>query len=85
MQEMMKMYAAYGESMPFTGKEQETLVLNAGNDLVQHILKAPDAEDTPLLCHQLYDLARLSHGTLEPDEMTEFIRRSNDILRRLEK
>ncbi|MCH3986986.1 MAG: molecular chaperone HtpG [Lachnospiraceae bacterium] len=85
MQEMMKMYAAYGESMPFTGKEQETLVLNAGNDLVQHILKAPDSEDTPVLCRQLYDLARLSHGTLEPDEMTEFIRRSNDILRRLAK
>ncbi|MGI5988795.1 MAG: molecular chaperone HtpG [Lachnospiraceae bacterium] len=85
MQEMMKMYAAYGETLPFSGKEQETLVLNAGNDLVQHVLKDPDGEDTPVLCRQLYDLARLSHGSLEPDEMTEFIKRSNDILRRLAK
>ena len=85
MQEMMKMYAAYGETLPFTGKEQETLVLNAGNDLVQHILKDPDSEDTPVICCQLYDLARLSHGSLEPDEMTAFIKRSNDILRKLAK
>ena len=33
-----------------------------------------------LFCEQLYDLAMIAHKTLNPDEMTKFIARSNEIL-----
>lgn len=33
-----------------------------------------------LICEQLYDLAMLSHKQLSPDEMTKFVKRSNEIL-----
>ena len=69
MQEMMKMYGMYGmDPSMFAGSE--TLVLNAGNKLVQYILEHKDSEHVPMMCCQLYDLAMLSHKPLNPDEMT---------------
>ena len=77
MQEMMKMYAASG----FGGYPvQETLVLNANNDLVKYVLNNKDGEYTAKICEQLYDLAKLAHGSLTPERMTNFIARSSEIM-----
>ena len=57
----------------------------ANNKLVQYIFEHKDSENVPMFCEQLYDLALLSHKPLNPDEMTKFIARSNEILMLLAK
>ncbi|MDF2906965.1 MAG: hypothetical protein K0R34_2286 [Herbinix sp.] len=79
MQDMMRMYNMSGMDMGGIGGG-ETLVLNANNKLVQYILTNGNAEQTPMICEQLYDLALLSHKPLEPEAMTKFIQRSNEIM-----
>jgi len=85
MADMMKMYAMGGMDMGMFGAGQETLVLNANNDLVKYILENKDSENVPTFCKQLYDLAMLSNQPLSPAAMTEFIKRSNEIMMLLAK
>ena len=85
MQDMMKMYNMYGMDPSMFGGAGETLVLNANNKLVQYVMEHGDEENTSKICEQLYDLALLSHGTLSPERMTNFISRSNDIMMMLAK
>ncbi len=81
MQDMMKMYAMPGmDPGMFGGREGETLILNANHPLVQYVLEHKDGENTKMICEQLYDLALLQHAPLEPDAMTKFIARSNEIM-----
>ena len=79
MQDMMKMYAMNGMGAmgDFGG---ETLVLNVANPLVQYVENHKDGDKTDLFCKQLYDLAMLGHKPLEPEAMTEFVLRSNEIM-----
>lgn len=84
MQDMMRMYNMSGMDMGGFGGG-ETLVLNANNKLVQYILTNENAELTPMICEQLYDLALLSHKPLEPEAMTKFVQRSNDLMMLLAK
>ena len=79
MQEMMKMYGMAGMDPSMFGNDV-TLVLNANNKLVQYVANHKDDEHVPMICEQLYDLAMIAHKTLNPDEMTKFIARSNEIL-----
>lgn len=79
MQEMMKMYNMYGMDPSMFGGE-ETLILNAGNKLVQYVAANKDSDKVPMICEQLYDLAMIAHKPLAPEEMTKFITRSNEIL-----
>ena len=79
MKDMMRMYNMQDMGMEGLGGG-ETLVLNANNKLVQYILTNENAEKTPIICEQLYDLALLSHKPLEPEAMTKFIQRSNEIM-----
>ncbi len=79
MQEMMKMYNMYGMDPSMFGNE-ETLILNAGNKLVQYVAANKDSDKVPMICEQLYDLAMIAHKPLAPEEMTKFITRSNEIL-----
>ncbi len=85
MQEMSKMYGMMGMA-PNMGND-ETLVLNKSNKLVQYILDNQESEDKKediqLFCEQIYDLALLSHKPLQPEAMTKFIQRNNEILARL--
>ncbi len=80
MQDMMKMYNLGGMDPSMFGDTGLTLVLNANNDLVQYVLANPEGENTNTVCEQLYDLALLAHTPLEPEAMTKFIARSNEIL-----
>ncbi len=79
MADMMKMYSMYGggaDMFPVS----ETLVLNANNQLVKFVLNHKDGENTGKICQQLYDLAKLAHGSLSPERMTKFIARSGEIM-----
>ena len=85
MQDMMKMYNMYGMDPSMFGANGQTLILNANNDLVKYIVDHKDGENTPVFCEQLYDLALLSHAPLTPEQMTNFIARSNKIMELLAK
>ena len=82
MQDMMKMYAAggMGGMDPSMFAADQTLTLNANNELVKYILDNKDSEHVPMFAEQLYDLAMLSNQPLSVDQMTKFVKRSNDIM-----
>ena len=84
MQEMMKMYGMSGMDPSMFGTNA-TLILNANHPLVEYVVEHKDGENTEMFCHQLYDLAMLAHKPLSPEEMTEFVRRSNEIMMKLAK
>ncbi len=79
MQDMMKMYGMAGMDPSMFGGDQ-TLILNANNELVTYILEHKDSEHVPVFCEQLYDLALLANHPLSPDAMGKFIARSNQIM-----
>ena len=83
MQEMMKMYGMAGMGMDMGG--ESTLILNANHPLVTYVVEHKDSENTNIICKQLYDLAMLAHKPLNPDEMTAFVKRSNEIMMMLTK
>ena len=87
MQDMMKMYAMNGMGgmdMNMFAADQ-TLTLNANNELVKYIFEHKDSEHVPMFCEQLYDLAMLSNQPLSVDAMAKFVQRSNQILMLLAK
>ena len=89
---MLEMKEAYGENdqmkMLFAhAKPDETLILNSNHKLVELICdwkgKEEKKQDLDLICHQVSDLALMSHKTLSSEEMTAFIDRSNLLLEKL--
>ena len=81
MQEMMKMYGMAGMDMGM----ETALILNANHPLVQYVAEHQEDEHAGVICKQLYDLAMLAHKPLNPDEMTAFVKRSNEIMMLLTK
>lgn len=79
MQDMMKMYNMYGMD-PSMFPADETLVLNTKHPLVKYIFENSQSEHVPMMCKQLYDLAMISHKPLEAEQMSEFVKRSNEIM-----
>ena len=85
---------AMEEAIPMYGmpmgeqKEDQTLILNAGNKLVKRLLKTDFSQKTEKLTgkivEQLYDLALLSRGALSQERMTAFIKRSQELMLDLE-
>lgn len=82
MQDMMKMY---GQMASFSDQiaEESTLVVNRRSPLTTYVLEHPDSEDAKVLAQQIYDLARLSHEELSAEDMTAFLDRSQNLLRKL--
>ena len=87
MQDMMKMYAmnGMGGMDPNMFAADQTLTLNANNELVKYIFEHKDSEHVPMFCVQLYDLAMLSNQPLSVDAMAKFVQRSNQIMMLLAK
>ena len=87
MQDMMKMYAmgGMGGLDPNMFAADQTLTLNANNELVKYILNNKDSEHVPMFAEQLYDLAMISNQPLSVEQMTKFVKRSNDIMMLLTK
>ncbi len=84
MQEMMKMYGMAGMDPAMFGG-QATLILNANHPLVKFVVEHKRSKSVPIICKQLYDLAMLAHKPLNPEEMTAFVQRSNEIMMLLTK
>lgn len=84
MQEMMKMYGMAGLD-PNMFPSEETLVLNKKHPLIQFILRAEDSSSElyQMVVAQVYDLAVMSHKTMTPEAMSAFIKRSNDLMKRM--
>ena len=82
MQDMMKMYAAYGMDMGALGDEDQTLVLNADNALVQRIMNEGEepSESAKLIAEQLYDEALLVKKALGGERMENYIKRTQELL-----
>lgn len=85
MQEMSAMFG--GMDMSHMFPKEQTLVLNSSNKLVKAVLgmKADESkkDEIKLISEHIYDLAMMSHQPLEPDAMSKFIERSNEILMKL--
>ncbi len=78
MQEMMQQYNMGMDASMFPA--EETLILNKNNSLVKYTLEHVE-DDIEMVVNQIYDLAVLTHRQLSPEKMTEFIKRSNEILK----
>ena len=80
------MYAVYGMDMGELGKKDQSLVLNIGNKLVARLSMGEFEKDEKLqedVVRQLYDMALLQRGGLSADEMTAFVRRSQELMMQL--
>ena len=84
MSEMMKMYGMSGMDPSMFGT-QATLILNANHPLVKFVVEHKRSKNVSIICKQLYDLAMLAHKPLNPEEMTAFVQRSNEIMMLLTK
>ena len=84
MEEMMRLYGMGGMDAAAFGSNA-TLILNMGHPLVQFVLEHKKSKNVPIICKQLYDLAMLAHKPLNPEEMTAFVKRSNEIMMLLTK
>jgi molecular chaperone HtpG len=84
MKEMSKMFGGGSQLPPEMFEEELTLVLNRSHSLVQTLIEiSADTDrktDTELIARHLYDLAMLSHKPLPAEQMSSFIKRSNEIL-----
>ncbi len=86
MQDMMKMYSMNGMGLDMGMDTMgQTLVLNANNPLVKYVMSNRKSKKIEMFCKQLYDLALIAHQPLKPEKMTEFIKRSNEIMMELTK
>ena len=85
MSDMMKMYSMPGMGADDMFGGQESLTLNANNQLVQYLCEHKKGKKVEMIVAQLYDLAMLSHKPLAPEAMTAFIERSNEIMQILTK
>ncbi len=83
MRRMKEMQATGGGGMNMFGNmpEMHNLVVNTNSKLVGDILTTEAKEDQERLITQSLDLARLSQGLLKGEELTNFIKRSYDILK----
>lgn len=80
MQEMSRMFSSGMDESMFP--KEETLVINSSNELVKMLSQMSDdrKDDINMISRHIYDLAMLSYKQMSPEEMTEFINRSNSIL-----
>ena len=83
--EFMRRYkemSAMGGGMGFYGEMPESynLVVNTNHPLIGQILNETDIEKQKQLIHQLTDLALLSNGLLKGEALTNFIKRSVEMI-----
>ena len=76
--EMSRMYGNMDMAAMF--KEEKTLVINRNNKIIKNILTMENEDNKNLICHEIFDLARISSGGLSPEEISEFIKRSNKLI-----
>ena len=82
MRRYKEMAATSGGGMGFYGElpESYNLVVNVNHPLIEQVLKETDAEKQKQLVHQLTDLALLANGLLKGEALTQFVKRSIDMI-----
>lgn len=81
MAEMSKMFG--GMDMPNMFSEEKTLVVNNNNSIIKKLSQInleENKDKVELICNYIVDVALLSNKELSPEEMDNFINRSNKIL-----
>ena len=83
MRRYKEMSQTSGGGMGFYGDMPESynLVVNTNHPLIEQVLGEDDAEKQKQLVHQLTDLALLSNGLLKGEALTNFIKRSVEIIK----
>ncbi len=83
MRRMKEMQATGGGGMNMFGgmPEMYNLVVNTNHELVSDILNTKTKKKQERLINQSLDLARLSQGLLKGEELTNFIKRSYDMIK----
>ncbi len=83
MRRMKEMQQSGGGGMFGAGNMPEmfNLVINTNSDLISQIIKTKTKKKQERLISQSIDLAKLSHGLLNGEELTNFIKRSFDIIK----
>lgn len=84
---MAEMSVMFGGGDVSMFPKEETLVINKTNPLIKKLAKIARDESkkelTKDICNHVYDLAMISYGQMEADEMAAFIQRSNGLLEKL--
>ncbi len=82
MRRYREMAMTSGGGMGFYGEMPESynLVVNVNHPLVEQVLAETDADKQKQLIHQLTDLALLANGLLKGEALTQFVKRSTEIL-----
>ena len=75
MSEMNKFYGMTDEDV----MKNATLVLNVANETVAKLLSLPE-DKQEFAINQIYYLAMLSYKKLSPDELADFMKRSEELL-----
>ncbi|MEG0843971.1 MAG: molecular chaperone HtpG [Romboutsia sp.] len=82
MAEMKSQFAGMDFGMNF--EEEKTLVLNSNSSIIKKLMSVKDdeskTEKITIICNQIVDLALLSNKDLKPEELDEFIKRSNQLM-----
>ena len=83
MRRMKEMSASGGGGMMGMGNLQEmyNLIVNTNHELVGEILNTKTAKKRDRLISQSFDLAKLSQNLLHGEELTNFIKRSYDLIK----
>lgn len=82
MKEMSQMWGN-DNNMPGMFKDEETLVINGSNALVKAIIEMDEGEKRDMMAGQIYDLAQISHKTLDADSMEQFLTRTTKMMEML--
>ena len=83
MRRMKEMQATGGGGMMGMGNfpDMYNLVVNTNNELVGEILNTKTAKKQERLIKQTFDLAKLSQNLLHGEELTNFIKRSYELIK----
>ncbi len=83
MRRMKEMQQSGGGGMFGSGNmpEMYNLVVNTNSDLINQIVNTKTKKKQQKLINQSIDLAKLSHGLLTGEDLTEFIKRSYEIIK----
>lgn len=82
MADMMEIYGLINANN-FSAKElqsKSTLLINLNNEIVRFILNSKNEELQNIVINQLFDLALLNQQSLEPEDVENFVNRSEELL-----
>lgn len=82
MADMMEIYGLINANN-FSAKElqsKSTLLINLNNEIVRFILNSNNEELQSIVINQIFDLALLNQQSLEPEDVENFVNRSEELL-----